>query len=200
MRREHVDRDAHGAELEALEVLGLGDRLLEPAERLRRHRAVRERHHVGADRGVELVQQLLAAAVLVPGEQLVRVHAERRARAPQRERVLLAVVVDQHAVAAVERALGHRVEQAERRHHGAGGQHLDPAGRRRSCRSPSWRSRWRTRGRCPSPARCSASACEIGPLRLGDHREAEGGGAAWRRRRRAGIYGVKRSLIFLLLR
>ncbi len=53
------------------------------------------------------------------------VHAERRTRAPQRERVLLAVVIDEHAVAAVERALRHRVEQAERRHHGAGGQHLD---------------------------------------------------------------------------
>jgi hypothetical protein len=37
---EHVDRDADGAELEALEVVDLGDRLLEPAERLGRHRPV----------------------------------------------------------------------------------------------------------------------------------------------------------------
>ena len=122
---EHVDRDADGAELQALEVVGLGDRLLEPAERLGRHRAVGERHHVGADRGVELVEQLLAAAVFVPGQQHVGVHAEGRARAPQRQRVLLAVVIDEHAVAAVERALGDRVEQAEGRHHGAGRQHLD---------------------------------------------------------------------------
>src|SRR6185295_5769810 len=40
-------------------------------------------------------------------------------------RVLLAVVVHEDAVAAVEGALRHRVEQAERRHHRAGGQHLD---------------------------------------------------------------------------
>ena len=66
-----------------------------------------------------------AAAVLVPGQQHVGVHAERRAGIPQRQRVLLAVVVAQHAVAAVQRALGHRVEQAEGRHHRAGGQDLD---------------------------------------------------------------------------
>ena len=48
-----------------------------------------------------------------------------RARTPQRQRVLLAVVIDQHAVAAVERALRHRVEQAEGRHHRAGRKHLD---------------------------------------------------------------------------
>ena len=41
------------------------------------------------------------------------------------ERGVLAVVIDEHAVAAVERALGDRVEQAERRHDRAGGQHLD---------------------------------------------------------------------------
>ena len=108
-----------------LQVLGLGDRLLEPAERLGRHRPVGERHDVGADRGVELLEQLLAAAVLVPGQQHVGVHGVARARAPQRQRRLLAVVIDEHAVAAVERALGHRFEQAEGRHHGAGRQHLD---------------------------------------------------------------------------
>ena len=108
-----------------LQVLDLGDRLLEPAERLGRHRPVGERHDVGADRGVELLEQLLAAAVLVPGQQHVGVHGVARARAPQRQRRLLAVVIDQHAVAAVERALGHRLEQAEGRHDGAGRQHLD---------------------------------------------------------------------------
>ena len=76
-------------------------------------------------RVVELVEQLLAAAVLVPGEQHVGVHAVGGTRAPERERGLLAVVVDEHAVAAVERALRHGVEQAEGRHHRAGGQHLD---------------------------------------------------------------------------
>ena len=111
--------------LTPLQVLRLGDRLLEPAERLGRHRPVGERDDVGADRGVELFEQLLAAAILVPGQQHVGVHREAGTRAPERERGLLAVVIDQHAVAAVERALRHRVEQAEGRHHGAGRQHLD---------------------------------------------------------------------------
>src|SRR2546425_13154269 len=92
---EQVDRDAHRAVLEALEVIGLGDRLLEPAKRLRRHRSVGKGHYIGADRGVDLVEQLFAATVLVPSEQGVGVHGERRARSPQRQRVLLAVVVDQ---------------------------------------------------------------------------------------------------------
>ena len=122
---EHVNRNADGAELQALEVVDLGDRLLVPAERLGRHRPVRERHDVGADRGEDLVEQLLAAAVLVPGQQHVGVHRVGGAGAPQRQRGLLAVVIDQHAVTAVEHALGDRVEQLERRHHGAGGQHLD---------------------------------------------------------------------------
>ena len=110
---------------EALHILGLGDRLLEPAERLRRHRPVGERDDVGADRVIQLGEQFLAAAVFVPGQQHVGVHAEARAGAPQRQRGLLAVVIDQHAVAAVEHALRDRVEQAEGGHHGAGRQHLD---------------------------------------------------------------------------
>src|ERR1041384_3417012 len=40
-------------------------------------------------------------------------------------RVRLAVLIHEHAVTAVERALGDRVEQAERRHDRAGRQHLD---------------------------------------------------------------------------
>ena len=74
---------------------------------------------------IELVEQLLAAAVFVPGQQHVGVHRKARTRAPQRQRVLLAVVIDQHAVAAVERALRYRIEQAEGGHHRAGRQHLD---------------------------------------------------------------------------
>jgi hypothetical protein len=85
-------------------------------------------------------------------------------------------VVDEHAVAAVERALGDRFEQAERRHHGTCRQDLDPevaAGHvvhllgevvgvlvedvlRRPGALPAHRDR---------------------PLRLGDHREAKRGGA-----------------------
>ena len=81
--------------------------------------------HIAADRRVELVQQFLAAAVLVPGQQHVGVHAEHRAGIPQRQRVLLAVVVAQNPVSAVQRALGDRFEQTEGRHHRAGGQDLD---------------------------------------------------------------------------
>src|SRR5215212_500383 len=46
----------------------------EPPKRLRRHRSVRERDHVGANRGIQLFEKLLAAAVLVPGHQHVCVH------------------------------------------------------------------------------------------------------------------------------
>ncbi len=38
---------------------------------------------------------------------------------------MLAVVVDEHAVAAIQRPLGNRVEQTKGRHHGARGQHID---------------------------------------------------------------------------
>jgi len=89
------------------------------------HRSVGKRHHVGVDRLVELVEQLLAPAVVVPRQQHVGVHAVGRARAPQGQRGLLAVVVHQHAVAPVERALRDRLEQAEGGHHRTGGQHLD---------------------------------------------------------------------------
>ncbi len=80
---------------------------------------------IAADRGIELLQQFRAAAVLVPRQQHGGVHAEHRAGIPQRQRVLLAVVVAQNAVPAVQRALGHRFEQAEGRDHRAGGQDFD---------------------------------------------------------------------------
>ena len=122
---EHVNRDADGAELEAFEVVDLGDRLLVPAERLCRHGAIRKRNDVGADRRENLGEQLLAAAVFVPGKKHVGVHCIAGARAPQRERLLLAVVIDEHAVAAIEHALGNGVEQLERRHDRTRRQHFD---------------------------------------------------------------------------
>ena len=111
--------------LRPLKSAGLGDRLLEPAERLRCHGTVGKRHDVGAYGAVELRQQFLAAAPAMPGHQHVRIHAVGRARTPERQRVLLAVVVDDDAMTAVERALGNRVQQSERRHDGTRGQHLD---------------------------------------------------------------------------
>ena len=53
------------------------------------------------------------------------VHRVAGARAPQRERLLLAVVIDQHAVTAVEHALGDGVEQLKRRHDRTRRQHFD---------------------------------------------------------------------------
>lgn len=44
---------------------------------------------------------------------------------PEPQRVLLAVVIDHHAVAAVERAARNRVEKAEGGNDGAGRKHLD---------------------------------------------------------------------------
>jgi hypothetical protein len=81
---------------------------------------------MGADRRIHLFEKLLASAIFVPRHQHVRIHRECRAGAPKRERRLLPVVVDEHAVAAVECSFRHRVKQAECRHHGAGRQHLDP--------------------------------------------------------------------------
>ena len=85
-------------------------------------------------RVVDLVEQLLAATVLVPSQDHVGVHAVSGTRSPERERVALAVMVGEHAMSAVEGALRHRVEHAEGRHHRARGQDFDLQDRRRSCR------------------------------------------------------------------
>ena len=122
---ENVDRQADRTVFHALDVGLLGNRLLEPAEGLGRHRAVKEGLHVEVEALVDFIEQLLAAAVVVPGQDHVRVHAEGRAGTPQGHCGILAVPVGDHAMAAVQRALGNRVEQLEGLDHGAGGQHLD---------------------------------------------------------------------------
>ena len=61
----------------------------------------------------------------MPGQQHVGVHTEGRARSPEGQGRVLAVVVDDHAVAAVQSSFGNSIEQAECGHHGASGQHLD---------------------------------------------------------------------------
>ena len=129
---EHVHRQTDSAVFEVLEVRRRFHLLLEPAERLGRHRSIEETDDVEFhDRVLQLVVQLLAAAVLDPGQQRVRVHAERRAGAEQRIRRVLAVPVGRHAVATVERAFVHRVDQVEGLDHRAGRQHVDlePAAR-----------------------------------------------------------------------
>src|SRR5690606_33370879 len=90
-----------GTDLQALQVFDARDRLLEPAKRLCGHGAVHHRHDIDVDGGVQLVQQLLPAAVLVPGQQHVGVHAESGTGREKCQGVLFTVVVAQHAVTAV---------------------------------------------------------------------------------------------------
>src|SRR5215510_2613655 len=122
---EEVNRDPDSAELHTLEIVGFCYRLLIPAEWLRRHRAIRIGNHIGADRLVDLVEQLLTTAVLVPGEDHVGVHAISGTRTPERERILLAVMIGEHSMSPVKGTLRHGVEHAESRYYRAGGQHLD---------------------------------------------------------------------------
>ncbi len=61
----------------------------------------------------------------MPGKKRVGVHTVGGARSPKRERRLLAIVIDDHAVAAVERPFPHGFEKLKSRDHGARGQDLD---------------------------------------------------------------------------
>src|SRR4029077_9394893 len=101
---KQVNRNADGAVFQTLEVIYTLHRLLEPAKRLRVKRRVGERHDVGADRIVNLLKQLLAATVLVPGEQHIGVHPEARSGTPKRERGVLTIVIDEHTVTTVQNA------------------------------------------------------------------------------------------------
>ena len=100
-------------------------------------------------------------------------------RAPQRQRRLLAVVVHEHAVTAVERALGHGVEQPEGRDDRARRQHLDlEVAARHVVDLLGEVERVLVEDVLLRPRALPAHG--DGPLRLGDHREAEGGGAGRR--------------------
>ena len=135
------------------------DRLLEPAERLGRHRAVEEADQIELqDVADQLVVERLAAAVLDPAEEAVGVPAERRRGAEQRERLVLAVPVGAHAMAAVENAGIDRVLHLERRDDGAGRQHVELQPAARHLVDLRRHSRRRTRGRCPWSARCSGTS------------------------------------------
>src|SRR5690606_28189777 len=84
-----------------------------------------DRDDVDADGLVELVEQFFATAIFMPGQNHVGVHAEGMARREQCQRVLFAIVVTQHAVATIERALGNGVEQREGGYHCTSGQYFD---------------------------------------------------------------------------
>ncbi len=125
-RLEEVGREADGAVFHALELVGVGDRRFEPAERLGRHGAVEERLDVELEDLLDqFVVELLAAAVVDPAEEHLRVEAERRAGAEEAGVDALAEPVGGDAVAAVERARMDGVHQAERGDDRAGGQDVD---------------------------------------------------------------------------
>src|SRR5690606_22322267 len=83
---EEVNGQTVGTELQALQVFDLGDRLLEPAERLSWHGAVQNGDDVNTDGLVEFVEQFFTATVLVPGQQHVGVHTECRTGREQGQR------------------------------------------------------------------------------------------------------------------
>ena len=121
-----IGGQAHGAVLQPLHVRHALDRPLEPAERLGRHGHDEEALDVDLhDLGLELFEQLAAAAVVDPAEPLVGVEAEHRAGAEQRGGLVLAVPVHGHRVGAVELAPVHPVEHLERVDDGPADQVVD---------------------------------------------------------------------------
>src|SRR4028119_1414194 len=64
-----VGREADRAVLEAAQILGTGELLLEPAEGLGRHRAGEEAHEVQVQVLDELVVEVVAPAVVHPGPE-----------------------------------------------------------------------------------------------------------------------------------
>src|SRR6185503_17099588 len=74
--------------------------------------------------GVNLVAQLVAAAVPFPGQELADARAERHGRKESQRRVLAGVVAGRRP-ARLDRSLGNRVETLERRNERAGLEELD---------------------------------------------------------------------------
>jgi hypothetical protein len=105
-----------------IQILDGLDLLAVPAAHLHAEIAADQRHHAGL--GVEVVQQLAAAALEVPGALLPPVHAEGQA-AVEGVGGVLADIEGGIAVAAFHRAVLHRVEYLQRRHDLAGGVHRD---------------------------------------------------------------------------
>ena len=121
-----VGGEADRAVLELLELRDVGDRLLEPAQRLRGHRPSQPADDVHLQDVVqELVVELLPFAVVEPAEKVVGDPAERGRRAEQRERLVLAVPVGAYAVSAVEHPGADRVLHAEGADHRAGWKNVE---------------------------------------------------------------------------
>ena len=121
----HVGGEAVGAVFEVLHVVGGLDLLLEPAERLGRHRSHQEADEVELEDVLDqFVVERLTAAVANPAQHLVGVPAERRRGGEQGEGLVLAVPVAGDFMAAVERSGDDRVLKLQRADDGAGGQQV----------------------------------------------------------------------------
>src|SRR5262249_4147818 len=111
--------DAH---LEALEVAGLLDLLVEPATHLRS--SITGDQAFGVELGAEFIDQLLPVAVIEPCVLLARIESEWR-RTEQRPGWVLADVVILGTVAHFDGAILYRIEHLQARHDLAGSEHLD---------------------------------------------------------------------------
>ena len=110
---QHLAADAGEADAQAVEVVQLLDGLGEPAGAFRADNAAQ--HRVDVALGVDLLQQLLAVTLVVPGQVRRRLHVERRAGV-QRQGRNGALVVADPGVAGRVLAAAHRIHDLERRH------------------------------------------------------------------------------------
>src|SRR5690606_22035529 len=109
-----VGGQADSAELQIPQIVGALNLLLEPAERLGRHRAALEADDVELQHGLhQLVIERLAAAIVEPAEIVVGVPAEGGRGTEQREGLALAVPIGRHSVAPVENAGMYRILELE---------------------------------------------------------------------------------------
>jgi hypothetical protein len=116
----------HGAVFEALEGIGRCYFALEPAERLGGHGPGQEADDVELqDLVLELVVEIVAAAIVHPTEEGIGVPTEGWARAEERESLVLTIPIGGDAVAAVEDAGMDGVLELEGRHDRAGGENVD---------------------------------------------------------------------------
>ncbi len=158
-RPEQIGRQPLGPVADALDVVGGLDLLLEPAERLGRHRKIEQADEIELEDVVDqLAVQRLAAARIKPRQHAVRVPAERRRAAEQRRGLVLAIPGVADAVAAIEDAGMHGILHLEGRNDRAGGEHIEfqpPAGHLFDGLA---RNRRRTRGKCPATAMPTGTA------------------------------------------
>src|SRR5581483_5929093 len=121
--RVDLAAEVHDPDLQPLVVRHARDLLAEPPRHLGRvrHRGTRDE----VERGVRLLHELEAVALLEPGRHALRVHAEGDGREPLDRRLPGAPVLRGPHVR-LEGALSRSVEAVEEAHDLATGEHLDP--------------------------------------------------------------------------